>query len=123
MKNAMHPRLRILTSALGYVLTCVGVLSIFTIPFYVSLILLASGAAMTVLSSPPKLPMTRYSLIVWIAGCAAIIGILACFGQETIRQWRPFPGTYIPAWFVAFYGFRNVRHLLLLNEKDAKVAP
>jgi hypothetical protein len=115
-------RLRIVTLTVGYILMCVGVLSILTVPIYVSLIMFAVGIVIGSLSSRAKVPTTRSSWIVSLAGCAVIFVVLACFGQETFRHWRLFPATYIPAWFTCFYGFRHVRHLILSTERDTKVA-
>lgn len=109
--------LRVLTLVLGYVLALSGSLLVFTIPFYASFILLVSGCLVVALSDRHPLPMTRNSWIVLIVGCAVIFVGLSLFGEERIRQWRPFPAGYIPAWFVCFHAFRHIRHFVLRVQK------
>jgi len=104
---------RIVAVAIGYFVTILGVLSIFTIPIYASLPLMVIGAAIVLLSDRTKIPMTRSSWIVLLAGCVLIYLLLAFFGDDRIHHWKPFPAGYIPAWFGVFGGFRHIRYLIL----------
>ena len=88
---------RVVALAIGYIVTLAGVLSIFTIPFYASLALMAVGAVIALLSDGTKIPMTRNSWIVLLAGCVLIFCVLTLFGQDRIRNWTPFPAGYLPA--------------------------
>jgi hypothetical protein len=113
---------RVVALAIGYIVTVAGVLSIFTIPFYASLVLMAVGAAITLLSDRTKIPMTGSAWVVLLAGCVLIFCVLALFGQDRIRHWTPFPAGYIPAWFGIFHGLRHVRRLVLQSQKHEDVA-
>lgn len=103
---------RIVGLAIGYIITLIGVLSVLSIPIYASLLLLVVGAVISLLSDRTKIPMTRSSWVVLIAGCGLIFCVLALFGNERIHHWRPFPAGYIPAWFFGFHAFRHVRLLI-----------
>jgi hypothetical protein len=113
MKQNASSWFRVAIVAIGYIVTLVGVLSIFSIPFYVSLLLLAVGTVMVLLTDRTSIPMTRNSWIVLIAGCGLIYCVLAFFGNDRIHHWRPFPAAYIPAWFGSFHAFRHVRYLIM----------
>ena len=122
MKPNTAPWPRIVALAIGYVVAIVGVLSFFSIPFYASLALMALGTVIGLLADRTKIPMTRNSWIVLLAGCVLIFCVLAFFGQERIRHWTPFPAGYIPAWFGFFHGFRHVRYLVSHVERVHDVA-
>jgi hypothetical protein len=108
--------------AIGYIVLSAGVLSVFSIPFYASLLVMAVGTGIAILSDRTKIPTTRSSWIVLLAGCVLIFCVLALFGDERIRHWKPFPAGYIPAWFACFHGFRHIRHLILHIEIGHDVA-
>ena len=113
---------RVVALATGYVVAVVGVLSIFTIPFYASLVLMAVGTVIALLSDRANISMTRSSWIVLLAGCILILCVLALFGENRVRHWTPFPAGYIPAWFGCFNGFRQVRHLILYHHRHEDIA-
>jgi hypothetical protein len=108
---------RVVSLAVGYIVTLVGVLSVFSIPFYASLLLFAVGAVIALLSDRTKIPMTPSSWIVLLAGGGLIFGVLAWFGDDRIHHWRPFPAGYIPAWIFSFGAFRHVRYLISHNRR------
>jgi hypothetical protein len=122
MNTNTTPSFRVVALAIGYVVAMVGVLSIFTIPFYASLVLMAVGTVIALLSDRTKIPMTRGSWVVLLAGCVLIFCVLALVGEDHIRHWTPFPAGYIPAWFGCFHGFRHVRHLILRHQRHEDVA-
>ncbi len=103
---------RVLALAIGYVVGLIGVLSTFSIPVYGSLLLIGASGLIVFLSDRTKIPMTRRSWIVLLAGWALIFCVLALFGDDRIRHWTPFPAGYIPAWVCLFHGFRHVRYLI-----------
>jgi hypothetical protein len=112
MKQNFSVWFRIAAVAIAYIIMMAGVLSVFSIPFYATLLLMAVGTVIALLSDRTKIPMTRSSWIVLIAGCAVIYCVLALFGNDRIHHWTPFPAGYIPAWFAVFHGFRHIRYLI-----------
>jgi hypothetical protein len=113
---------RVAALGVGYFVTLAGVLSIFSIPLYTSLLLIAVGTVILLLSDRTKIPMTRSSWLVLLAGCGLILCALALFGEDRIRHWTPFPAGYIPAWVACFHGFRHVRYAVLRVEGVPNVA-
>ena len=109
--TASWPHIVALTT--GYFVAIVGVLSFFSIPIYVSLVLMAVGTVISLLADRTNIPMTRVSWIVLLAGCIMILCVLALFGEDRVRHWTPFPAGYIPAWFGCFHGFRHIQNLIL----------
>ncbi len=112
----------IVALAISYIMVVIGVLSIFSISFYGSVALIAAGTVMGLLIDRTKIPMTRSSWIISLAGCAMMFCILALVGEDGLRQWRPLPGLYIPAWIVLFHGSRHVRYLVLHHQRHEDVA-
>lgn len=105
--------IRVATLGFGYALMLLGVLSVFIIPFYVSVILFLAGSVVISVSDRARIPMTWKLWMVLMVGWILICGGLAFYGEDRVRDWRPFPGTYFAAWIACFYGFRHVRHLVL----------
>jgi hypothetical protein len=103
--------------AIGYIVALVGVLSVFSIPVYASLHIMAVGTGIGILADRTKIPLTRSSWIVLLAGCVLIFCVLALFGEDRTRHWKPFPAGYMPAWFACFLGFRHIRYLILHMER------
>jgi hypothetical protein len=112
---------RVAAVALGYIVSLVAVLSLFTISFYATFGLLAIGTVITLLSDRTNIPMTRTSWIVLLAGFVLIYCVLFSFGDARVRHWTPHPAGYIPAWMAIFHGFRHIRHLLLQQQKQEQV--
>jgi hypothetical protein len=75
MNTNPAPWPRIVALSIGYSVTVAGALSIFSIPWYATLGLLAVGAVIGLLSDRTKIPMTRSSWIVLLAG---FLLIFAC---------------------------------------------
>jgi len=100
---------RIFFLGVGYVLALIGVLCVFTIPLYASLLVLVSGAVIGSLAYRPTPVMTWQSWTVLIGGYALILGVLCLFGDEKVRHWTPHPAGYIPGWMACFYAFRHIR--------------
>lgn len=109
-------RLRIAVLAVGYGVALFGALSVFSFPFYVMLISFVAGIMLcaSVRLQPPTL--TRRSQFVLFAGMLVVYGVLCVFGNERVRQWRPHPAGYMPAWTVCFFAFRHFWHLLSQRE-------
>ena len=97
---------------IGYLVAISAALSLFSVPLYVSFLLLVTGAVIGTLAYRATPAMTWRSWLVLILGCVVILGVLNLFGQERVRYWKPHPAGYIVAWFVCFQAFRHVRFLL-----------
>jgi len=105
-------RLRIAGLALSYAVLLLGVLSLFTVPLYVAAISFAGGVILFRVVSLREPTMTWSSWITVVAGMIVIFGVLYLVGEERVRQWRPHPAGYIPAWLVCFHAFRHIRHVI-----------
>jgi hypothetical protein len=103
---------RVSILVVGWTVAIAGALSIFSVPLYLSFVLLVGGTTLGALAYRNPPPMTWRSWAMLIAGCVIIICVLNLFGQERIRHWTPHPAGYIPAWFVCFHAFQQMRHLL-----------
>ena len=105
--------LRTCILVIGYLVAISAALSVFSVPLYVSFLLLVAGAVIGTLAYGAAPAMTWRSWLVLILGCAVILGVLNLFGQERVHHWRPHPAGYIVAWFVCFHAFRHVRFFAL----------
>lgn len=111
---------RIALWAVGWVVALAGALSTFSVPLYLTVLVLLFGALTSALAYPRTPPMNWRSNVVLGLGGVLIIGVLELFGEERVRHWVPHPAGYIVAWFGCFYGFRQLRQLLR-DHKTAQV--
>src|ERR1700720_2494841 len=79
-------RLRLSAVLVSYLVALGGALSLFSVPFYVTLLVMVGGLITPSVGSralpkpaPPK--MTWRDWTIYIAGCAVIIGVLSLFGD------------------------------------------
>lgn len=115
VENRPSP-LRAWGMTIGYSLCLFGALSTLSIPLYISFLAILFGGTLVILASPKKAyavpPMTFRSWIFVIAGMAVIFAVLAFFGDDQVRRWRPHPAGYIPAWWICFHVCRQFRYML-----------
>jgi len=102
---------RIALAVLGWILMLGAALSLLIVPFSVTFLLFAAGTVIVFVAFRPSPPMTWRSWIAFFAGPVVIIAVLSLFGDDRIRQWRPHPAGYIPAWFICLNAFRHFRHM------------
>lgn len=106
---------RVCTLVIGYLLALAGCSLFFSLQMIY--LVLAGGLVMFFASRGiPQPPVTWRSTAVAVVGCLVIIGILSLFGEDQVRQWRPHPGGYIPAWFLCFHACRQLR-LITFHQK------
>jgi hypothetical protein len=96
---------------IGYLVMLFGALSLLSVPLHVSFLCMIAGAIFLVISFQDAPAMTRRSWLVMIIGMAVVFGVLSLFGDARVRQWRPHPAGYIPAWIGLFHAFRHIRHV------------
>jgi hypothetical protein len=98
---------RVFMLVVGYLTVLAGCSLFFSLEM---ILLLLLGFVVIIFASRrlPQPPTTWRSVLFVLVGCVAIIGILSFFGDERIRQWRPHPGGYIPAWFACCSAFRQI---------------
>ena len=107
------PRLCVII--LGYLVIIAGALSTFSVPLLVTFLIIAAGGLVIDLASRRDYPAPRNtwrSMLVWIAGCTVIMGVLWLFGQDRVRQWTPHPAGYQIVWFFCLALFRHLRQIL-----------
>jgi hypothetical protein len=103
---------RLAIKILGRLMCLAGMLSLFVIPFYLTLLLAVVGLIAATAASSPTPPLSWRGRFTLFGGCLVILGVLCSFGQGSVRLWRPHPATYVPTWCLCFY---TARELLLVR--------
>ena len=103
----------------GYGVAIAGTLTLFSLPLWVSLLILVAGAGVTALGcrgigSGPL--FTSRTLLAWLAGSLLLLAVLSLIGEDRVRRWTPHPASFQPALWVVI---SMVRHLLHLRRHEA----
>jgi hypothetical protein len=100
---------------LGYLIAIAGALSFLSVPLYVTFLTFIAGLGVTALGAGRDYSaqvFTWRTWLVWIAGCAVLMGVLWLIGQDRIRHWTPHPAGYQIVWLVCLTVFRHLRQIL-----------
>jgi hypothetical protein len=100
---------------MGYIISLVGVLSIFRMGMILWMFIYLAGMAVVVLASLNTYPLPKLTWrmqLVWIAGVIVIIGCLSYIGDDRIRNWTPHPAGYQLAWLICLVAYQHMRAII-----------
>jgi len=113
--NAQNPSaLRISVIIVGYLIAIVGALTMFSVPLSLTLLISVAGCGVTALASRRDYSGPRFTwrtVLVYVAGCAVILGVLRLIGEDRVRQWTPHPAGYQVVWIFCLTMFQHLRYL------------
>ena len=117
MKSNAHlpSTLRLCVIIAGYLIAIAGALSMLSDPWYIAPLGMVMGLGVSAMGAGREYAAprhTRRSVLVWIAGCAVILGVLWLIGEDRVRHWTPHPAGYQLAWFFGLEMCRHLRQIL-----------
>jgi len=113
---------RLCVIIIGYLIAIAGALSFLSVPVHVTFLTFLAGLCVAALGAGRDYAgraFTRSTWLVWIAGCAVLMGVLWLIGQERIRLWTPHPAGYQLVWLVCLTFFRHLRQILYPDASSA----
>jgi len=106
------PRLCVII--LGYLISMASALSMGSVPLLATFLITVAGGIVVDLASRRDYPIPRHtwrSMLVLIAGCVVIIGVLLLIGEDRVRHWTPHPVGYQLAWLFCLNLIRHLRQI------------